>query len=284
MEPGMSQQQMEWMASNSRANPASEGEFLQQELALGHLSVQRYHVRRPGFDVTRAARPTFTVQLLWDTDKKFDWFWVRLENVETIERRTDTRFRGGEPCIWLTTPIATYAMTAPHPEYTNDWHSVLELFNVAPINAWPKQGYRPLWWPWQSSGEWPYQRDPKECYSIVSPQDEIRQLAELLSAEQISSRATWHRLGAHVDHSLPGQPMHNLSQLLDWELAFDGGLKITHDRLDNASQMDRPEDDSQMAPDEESVQVARGQRKRRKQWLPRDLRVTRPKREDSLTK
>ncbi|KDN36756.1 hypothetical protein RSAG8_10620, partial [Rhizoctonia solani AG-8 WAC10335] len=161
MNPSTSTEQAAWTAVNSRLNPASEGEFLEQELALLHLSVKRRWrvlgmftaykdgnvvsitellgsqqfdgITLVGLVSTLLGQPGLHSQCLWYRSGKFEWYWARIEHLEKIERRADTHFRGGVPCIWLTTPVAEYAMTMPHAEYAREWETTWEFFNSTGI-------------------------------------------------------------------------------------------------------------------------------------------------------
>ncbi|KDN38054.1 hypothetical protein RSAG8_09739, partial [Rhizoctonia solani AG-8 WAC10335] len=288
-------QQMQWMRDNSRSKPAYEGELLELESALGMLSTKRRwrilgnftayrnDARVPmvellvnqdltgvtfvGVVSTLLGQSGLFSQCLWYSSKKYDWFWAKIDNVESIECRADERFRGGVPCIWLTTPVAEYAVVAPHPEYYDQFVDVFKGFQVTPVDMWPTNGFRPDWWPAQSSGAWPYQQVTVEKSRVVSDEEELRQLAALLSAQEISARQSWRRFGPDGDQRYPGQPRHNLCQLLEWELAFDGGLKVSHARLDQGSGKALIEEGSSAVPD----------KGKKRAWVPQNRRQKRAK-------
>jgi hypothetical protein len=57
--------------------------------------------------------------------------------------------------------------------------------------------------------------------------DPLAQLTQKLSLSSGPSRTTWPRLGPKGDLQLPGRPANHLSQLSEWVLAPDAGLKKT---------------------------------------------------------
>ncbi|KAG8713772.1 hypothetical protein FRC11_011063 [Ceratobasidium sp. 423] len=287
-------QQGQWRDDCSRTNPASEGEMLDPERAVGQLAIKARPRILSGFIATIASNPSpiaerlprqdfLSVEIigmassllgqegvyaqgLWYSpgDDSFDFFWVRIKNILKIEVREDRRFRGGAKCIWVTTPIAEYAMGFAHPTYHSHWECVLAAFDAPVVESLPKHGYRPDWWPADSSGLWPGLLRPGELPRLLSAEDDLRKLTELLTVSSHSSRPTWRRLGPNGDQRFPGQPAHNLDQLRPWELLFDGGMKATRQR---------PDDSMAMGEDEESKEVPDGpKRKRGGKWGGRRTR------------
>ncbi|KAG8720300.1 hypothetical protein FRC09_009793 [Ceratobasidium sp. 395] len=250
------EQQERWRDDNRRSNPASEGELLALERALGQASSRRrqrvlgmFHASIDGRQgpipdqILRSrsfAGLTFVgavstlhgqeglhSQCLWYSFDEFDWFWATITDVETMEVRADSRFRGGAPCVWLTTHLAEYAVTTAHATFVNDWEDVLEFFNLPRCDVLPRTGPPPYWWSGQSAGCWPGEvhKDLKD--NKLSRETEVRLLAEGFASQPLAQGTPWKRLGPKGDRRFPGQPLHNLGQLLDWDLAYNAGLKIT---------------------------------------------------------
>jgi hypothetical protein len=57
--------------------------------------------------------------------------------------------------------------------------------------------------------------------------EQLQTLASKLSVQPSSSTIPWRRLGPHGDIRLPGQPLHHLSQLSEWIIVRDTGLRKT---------------------------------------------------------
>ncbi|KAG8706672.1 hypothetical protein FRC09_002286 [Ceratobasidium sp. 395] len=256
MDVSIGEQQERWRDDNRRSSPASEGELLTIERALGQGSSRRrqrvlgmFHasidgrqgpisgqrLRSQNFAGLTIVGAVSTLhgqeglhsQCLWYSFDEFDWFWATITGVESIELRADSRFRGGAPCVWLTTPVAEYAVTTAHATYVNDWEDVLEFFNLPRCDVWPRTGSAPYWWPGQSAACWPGEVDERLKENKLSRETELRLLAESLASQPLAQGTTWKRLGPKGDRRFPGQPLHNLGQLLDWDLAYNSGFKIT---------------------------------------------------------
>ncbi|KAG8795544.1 hypothetical protein FRC12_012983 [Ceratobasidium sp. 428] len=256
MDVSLIEQQERWREDNKRSDPASEGELLTLESALGQVSSRRrqrvlgmFHasidgrqgpvpdglLRSQSFAGLTLVGAVSTLhgqeglhsQCLWYSFDEFDWFWATITDVESIEVRADTRFRGGAECVWLTTPVAEYAMTTAHATYVNDWEDVLEFFNLPRCDVWPRTGLRPHWWPRQSAGCWPGEVDEDLKENKLSRETELRLLTEGLASQPLAQGTPWKRLGPKGDQRFPGQPLHNLGQLLEWDLAYNSGWKIT---------------------------------------------------------
>ncbi|GAB1523789.1 hypothetical protein RhiTH_006939 [Rhizoctonia solani] len=230
-------QQSNWRKSNCRQSPASEGELLDPERAIGHLASKNRARILSAFDFTIDGAPASIEPLLqkqrfqglkvtgavssllgqegiyaqglwYDNKGQFDWVWAHIDNVLKLEVRHDTRFRGGAQCIWMTTHVGEYAMGFPHKSYTEFWNTALAYFGAPSIGPLLQDDYCPDWWPAQSSGLWPGLLRPGE--------------------EHVEAGAKTIDLGcssAHGSSGQLGQPAHNLRQLRPWNLAFDGGIK-----------------------------------------------------------
>ncbi|GAB1523777.1 hypothetical protein RhiTH_006927 [Rhizoctonia solani] len=117
-------QQSNWRKSNCRQSPASEGELLDPERAIGHLASKNRARIISAFDFTIDGAPASVEPLLqeqrfqglkvtgavssllgqegiyaqglwYDNKGRFDWVWAHIDNVLRLEVRHDTRFRGG---------------------------------------------------------------------------------------------------------------------------------------------------------------------------------------------
>ncbi|KAG8734337.1 hypothetical protein FRC11_005324 [Ceratobasidium sp. 423] len=296
MEMSLRDQQTQWRATNSRNNPASEGELLDPERLLGNLAKQKRHRILGAFTAYMNNVPTEIHQLLpsqrfegltlvgavstllgqeglfaqglwYLRGDDFDWYWARITNVLKIEVREDTRFRGGAKCIWAITPIAEYAMANPHTTYNDQWESALAFFDAPHLDVWPQHGCRPDWWPAESSGMWPGSQRPGEVPRVVAPHEELRRLTELLCVDPTPSGTTWRRLGPTGDNRFPGQPRTNLHQLQPWELTYDGGIKPARDQRG----------DMKTSREEEPEAAAKGQGRKRRMgnWGGRSTRSRR---------
>ncbi|KAG9090586.1 hypothetical protein FRC06_000976 [Ceratobasidium sp. 370] len=251
-------QQDDWRASNTRLRPASECQLLDEEcvsrrdsggclvrmLAMiearindspapvpGHMvETQRFAgLAFVGIVGTLRGREGLFAQCGWFADDELDWFWVRIESVESMELWADPRFRGGTPCVWITTSIAEYALTIPHPTHDDDWEATLQIFGAPRCDEWPKYGTRPNWWPIENDRDWPYERPFHEQHRALIDEDELERLASKLSVQPTSSSGPWWRLGPKGDTRPAGQPLHNLSQISEWQIVPDSGLKATRD-------------------------------------------------------
>ncbi|KAB5587737.1 hypothetical protein CTheo_8823 [Ceratobasidium theobromae] len=277
--------QQVWKRMNKRSNPASEGEFLRTEQALGHLAAKRmFHCSLDGvvghipadrlfdqqFDGIRFVGAISTLygqdglhsQCLWYAQDQFDWFWVEINEVQTIEFRIDSRFRGGSPCLWMVTPVAEYVLATPHVTFIHEWDHVLNFFEAPHCDVWPREGMRPDWWPIQSCGHWPGTQRPGELPNVVSVDEELRQLTAQLTMHPSLKSQPWCRLEPRGGKRFPGQRRHTLKQLLSWDVYFNSGIKVTDEQKQD-EESDRP-----------VVQNGRGWKRKR---AGRDVRRTRKK-------
>ncbi|QRW23733.1 hypothetical protein RhiXN_08769 [Rhizoctonia solani] len=247
-------QQSNWRKSNCRQSPASEGELLDPEQAIGHLASKNRARILSAFDFTIDGAPAsiepllqkqrfqglkvtgavssllgqegIYAQGLWYNNKgRFDWVWAHIDNVLKLEVRHDTRFQGGAQCIWMTTHVGEYAMGFPHKSYTKFWNTALAYFGAPSIGPLLQDDYRPDWWPAQSSGLWPGLLRPGEEQCVLTWEEELRQMTERLSVEAGAKTIDLGCSSAHGSSGQLGQPAHNLRQLRPWNLAFDGGIK-----------------------------------------------------------
>jgi hypothetical protein len=131
------------------------------------------------------------------------------------------------PCVWVVTDIAEYAMITSHVLFDENWELTLEHFGAPRCDMWPQKGIRPDWWPVQFAQAWPYDRSIRERYAALMTEDPLAVLTQHLSLQSSSSRTTWVRLGPKGDVQLPGRPLHHLSQMPEWVLAPDAGLRST---------------------------------------------------------
>ncbi|CCO34318.1 hypothetical protein BN14_08415 [Rhizoctonia solani AG-1 IB] len=223
-----------WTAGNARNNTSSEGELLEMERSLGRLSQNR--VTFTGIVSTLLGQQGLHSQCLWYRQNQFDWYWAHIEGVEKIEVRNDSRFRGGLTCVWVVTALAEYAMAVTHAEFQHEWDLVLSHFGADHIDMWPREGVRPDWWPAESAGQWPYQREEAESERVVPAEEELRRLTELLSTQDIATHSWGRRYGPRAVARSSNQRQHNLIQVSQWELAVDGGLKATHRKLERGEQ------------------------------------------------
>ncbi|KAB5588354.1 hypothetical protein CTheo_8207 [Ceratobasidium theobromae] len=166
-------------------------------------------------------------QCAWFEDDNAEWFWVKITNVRSIEPREDSRFRGGMPCLWLVTDFAEYAMMTPHKLFDEEWESTLEHFGMPRCDMWPTKGVRPDWWPVELASDWPYDRSIREQYAALMTVDPLVQRANNLSLEPTPTRTPWRRLGPKGDVQIAGRPRHHLSQMSEWFIVPDTGMRKT---------------------------------------------------------
>ncbi|KAG8691688.1 hypothetical protein FRC11_012893 [Ceratobasidium sp. 423] len=93
----------------------------------------------------------------WITRLK--WRWIRITSIRSLQIRQDSRFRKGEPCFWLTTPLGEYAILAPHRGYSALWNDAISQPDVPT----PPPTFRrvsdsdsmPSWWDVSWDINWP---------------------------------------------------------------------------------------------------------------------------------
>jgi hypothetical protein len=154
----------------------------------------------------------------------------RVRPIESFAYLLETlTFTSRAPCIWLVSPIGEYALLTASPRYEDHWEATLNFFNCPRCDEWPRKGVRPGWWVDEWADAWPYERGIKEQYDEIVAQDPLALLAGTLSLQPDSSRPAWSRLGSKGDAQRPGRalPLDNLSQIADWVLAPDAGLRKT---------------------------------------------------------
>jgi hypothetical protein len=137
------------------------------------------------------------------------------------------------PCLWMRTNFAEYAMITAHVSFDEEWELTLEHFNAPRCDMWPQHGVRPNWWSVQWANAWPYDRSIREQYSALLSEDPLAIMTQNLSLQSSAQRKTWLRLGPKGEVHLPGRPLNHLSQMSEWVLAPDAGLrKISHRFID----------------------------------------------------
>ncbi|QRW09560.1 hypothetical protein RhiLY_08559 [Ceratobasidium sp. AG-Ba] len=177
-----------------------------------------------GITASLSAPDGLFAQCCWFVDD-IDWFWLKITDIVKIERRNDSRFRGGTTCLWLTSHVAEYALASGHIDSEAEWECTLERYNAPRSDVWPRMGIRPDWWPDQWAKAWPYSCTPKEHYAIPTAEESLINITARLSLNSSSTAPDWRRLGPWAD-IVPGRPMHHLSQTTDWVLAPDGGIRM----------------------------------------------------------
>ncbi|QRV80753.1 hypothetical protein RhiJN_08768 [Ceratobasidium sp. AG-Ba] len=181
-----------------------------------------------GITASLSAPDGLFAQCCWFVDD-IDWFWLKITDVVKIERRNDSRFRGGTSCLWLTSHVAEYALATGHNDSETEWESTLELYNAPRSDVWPRMGIRPDWWPDQGAKAWPYSCAPQEHYLIPTAGDSLISITARLSLNGSSTSPDWRRLGPWAD-VVPGRPMHHRTQTTDWVLAPDSGIRMQRPR------------------------------------------------------
>ncbi|KAG9097166.1 hypothetical protein FS749_006917 [Ceratobasidium sp. UAMH 11750] len=87
------------------------------------------------------------------------WLWLVLPKVDEIVIKADSRFWGGEPRVWLKTPLGEYAILSPHKRFTRQWSDSIAGFgpqaSASVFRRWPADGPRPGWWPETADEQWP---------------------------------------------------------------------------------------------------------------------------------
>ncbi|KAG9125776.1 hypothetical protein FRC07_006278 [Ceratobasidium sp. 392] len=186
-------------------------------------------------------------QCCWFNDT-IDWYWVKITEVLNIEVRRDVRFRGGTPCLWLTTAVGEYAMATSHVSFDQQWEEMLELYHVPRCDMYPERGVRPSWWPEVWANSWPFDKSIVDQYTAMLADDPLALLANNLRLEPDRAPTAWRRLGPKGDIAVEGQPPHHLSQLTEWEMVPDAGMrkrpqkKVTGQERKDAGEGDKRED------------------------------------------
>jgi hypothetical protein len=115
-------------------------------------------------------------------------------------------------------------MITSHIDFDENWELTLEYFQVPQCDMWPQKGTRPEWWPVKWAGAWPYDRSTQEQYAALVAKDPLTVLTQNLTL-QATSRMTWLCLGPKGDVHLLGRPSNHLSQMAEWVLAPDTGMR-----------------------------------------------------------
>ncbi|GAB1525308.1 hypothetical protein RhiTH_009923 [Rhizoctonia solani] len=90
---------------------------------------------------------------------RLTWRWIRITNILRVEIRQDSRFRKGERCFWLITPLGEYVMLASHRGYHNSWvQSISQPDSLGPPALFRRTADsdpRPSWWDSAWEETWP---------------------------------------------------------------------------------------------------------------------------------
>ncbi|KAG9113360.1 hypothetical protein FRC07_007802 [Ceratobasidium sp. 392] len=187
----------------------------------------------------------------WFGQNCFDWFWVRIDDIRSVVVRKDVRFRGGAICVWVTTPYAEYAVITAHPMFEDKWEETLRLLNAPRCDEWPRSGLCPPWWS-VNAHPWPYERTVEERYGAAIADGSLAQMAQTLSLQPDPPRPVWRRLGPKGDPQMPDRPPHHLSQMTEWLMPTNAGMRKTRfaDSKDGKGPRDRAGEDKAEGEDE----------------------------------
>ncbi|CAE6486525.1 unnamed protein product [Rhizoctonia solani] len=87
------------------------------------------------------------------------WRWLHITTILKVEIRKDTRFRRGEICFWLTTPLGDYVLLSPHKGYSLQWSNTVRDLNQdkhTPIfRRMVPEDPVPTWWDSTWETKWP---------------------------------------------------------------------------------------------------------------------------------
>ncbi|KAG8722662.1 hypothetical protein FRC08_014407 [Ceratobasidium sp. 394] len=250
----MAHQQADEKPVYTRQNPAQEQERLCEELSQAGIPTGPYprvlammearvngtpapipfdmleDQRFPGVEIvgivaTLSGREGLFAQCGWFDNDDLDWIWAKIVDIRSIYLRADFRFRGGAPCVWVATSFAEYAVITPNAKYDDSWELTLTHLGAPRCDTWPMRGFRPDWWPDRWAEAWPYARPIEEQYPALLEVGELADQTDSLSIQPSTSSRPWRRLGPKGDARLPGQPMHHLSQMSEWVIDRDAGLR-----------------------------------------------------------
>ncbi|KAG8711974.1 hypothetical protein FRC08_015188 [Ceratobasidium sp. 394] len=102
-------------------------------------------------------RGSMFAQCGWFT--RMPWHWLHISNIQEIKVKSDSRFRAGEPRMWLKTPLGEYVMLLPHAGFAQLWGNTLKNLgnhvHCSPFQRLPRDAARPSWWGDQVVDEWP---------------------------------------------------------------------------------------------------------------------------------
>ncbi|KAG8795013.1 hypothetical protein FRC12_019096 [Ceratobasidium sp. 428] len=107
----------------------------------------------------------------WFGGNDLDWFWIRIKNIRRLEVRTDRRFRGGEPCVWLITEHGEYAMLLPSEDFERLWGDIVARISPNGVSAKFQMltpiGPKPFWWDEWWEEAWPGRRSLAQSGSFL---------------------------------------------------------------------------------------------------------------------
>jgi len=90
---------------------------------------------------------------------KIAWRWILLHKIKGMRIGTNPRFRKSEPCFWLQTEIADYALLQPHKGFVEDW--LRSITGIPGLDTIPEprrcdpSGSIPSWWDVSAANLWP---------------------------------------------------------------------------------------------------------------------------------
>ncbi|KAB5587684.1 hypothetical protein CTheo_8874 [Ceratobasidium theobromae] len=178
------------------------------------------------------------------------------------------------PCLWLITDFAEYAMMTPHKLFDEEWEDTLEHFGMPRCDMWPEKGIRPVWWPVELAGNWPYDRSVREQYEVLMALDPLALKADSLSLDPAPKPTIWRRLGPKGDVQIPGRPPHHMTQMSEWDMALDAGMRKTR-RPDNLQEEDEDgNEDREIGKAGDTQDSGKGKRKGKRPARERALKRT----------
>ncbi|QRV78016.1 hypothetical protein RhiJN_06031 [Ceratobasidium sp. AG-Ba] len=178
-------------------------------------------------------------------DDSFEWFWIEITDVLSIELRADSRFRGGALCVWVVSPIAEYALMSAWPKYCDDWEGTLRYLGSPTCDRWRKAGTRPTWWPEERASDWPYEQTIEEKYKDISANDPLSLLASKLTLETQLQGMSWTESGPHDVPEAAGEPLAYVRHDEPWVIACDSGIRVTKGHGEGWGEQRKDGDDSE---------------------------------------
>ncbi|KAG8730078.1 hypothetical protein FRC10_003161 [Ceratobasidium sp. 414] len=181
---------------------------------------------------------------------RVNWLWLFLPKILEIRVKCDSRFRDGEPLMWLKTPLGEYAMLLPHKHFTAQWRNSLLSFGDAAracvFRRWPADGPRPSWWPEDADDRWPTADEPPssskrlastslealEALSLTDSRKRVRKLGEQEGTGE-SRRGTDKAQG--VGHQ--SKRTTTTTVLLNWDPRAAVDVSSNHRRADATRQL-----------------------------------------------
>ncbi|KAG8724744.1 hypothetical protein FRC09_014809 [Ceratobasidium sp. 395] len=165
----------------------------------------------------------------WFGGNDLDWFWIRIKNILRLEVRTDRRFRGGEPCVWLVTEQGEYAMLLPSEDFEHLWDDILTRISPNGVSAKFQMltpvGPKPFWWDEWWEEAWPG-KEATGSKRKFSTSPEERETAE--GPPTASKSSAWQFHGPKGDRYNRGGMRNNTHFLAQWVLPQDGGMSATY--------------------------------------------------------